>query len=138
MKRRNLLTLVGTGIIGVVIGYIGSDALDIDITSDKSDYYNHQIRVWNNRETVQEIKVEYELDGAENKYGPKQIKPDSKWNVDNINNGGELTINFYLEGNITWQNTHHIPTPHGKNGYSMVGISLHQDEEIETHLLVTD
>ena len=137
MNRRQLLALAGTGGVGLAVGYALGGSLDLRSILGNGERYQHEVRVSNARETTHEVRVESEFEGDQ-VYGPRTLKPDENWEVTRYEDRGDVTIRFYVDDDLVWLTTHEIPNPYGTNGYSMVGITLTPEDEVDTYLQVTD
>lgn len=136
MNRRQFAAFVGTSTVaGIGGGYFFRDWLT---SLNNTTTVNHSIRVWNDRETPQEVTVRWSFDGEQHESGPQVVEPSTRWQITRFTSRSELSVEFHIEDEQVWEDTHEVPKAHGTNGESWVGITLQPTEEIETHFLVTD
>jgi len=121
MNRRIFLAGSGTGTIALVAGCTG--------LLSNSDTPDHLVQIANGRETDHEVLVEVEFEGEETEYGPQTIKPSENWEVSHLDSEGELTVRFYVDDKLIWDDTHEIPTLDG-NRRSFAQVELLPDDEV--------
>jgi len=126
MNRRTFLTGTGTGSIALVAGCTG-------ILSD-SDTPDHLVQIANRRETDHEVFVEVEFQGDETEYGPQTIESGENWEVKRFDSEGELTVRFYVDDELVWDDTHEIPTPSGGRR-SFAQVELLPDDEVRAQVI---
>jgi hypothetical protein len=136
MNRRQFAAFVGTATVtGLTGGYLLRDWLP---SIGDSTTVNHYIRVWNNRETAHEVTVRWSLDEEQPKSRSQTVESDSKWEPAQFRSHSELFVQFYVQGEQVWEDTHEIPTAYGKPGESWVGITLQPTGEVGTQFIVTE
>ena len=135
MNRRQFAAFLGTvTVTGLTGGYFLRDWLS---SLGDSTTVNHYIRVWNNRETSHEVTVTWSL-GGQTESISQTVEPSSEWEVTQFRSQDELSVQFSVQGKQVWEDTHEIPTAHGTNGESWIGITLQPMGEVDEDFIITD
>lgn len=129
MYRRKYLGGLGAGTTALVAGCSG-------VLSD-SNTPDHLVTIANSRETPNDVFVEMDFDGEETEYGPRTIETGDIWDVRHIESTGELTVRFYVDDELIWDDTHEIPTPGGDRG-SVTQVALLPNDEVRTEVTQED
>ena len=105
MERRRLLT--GTGVL--VTGILGALAVDRLWVLPWQERVNHEPMAYNSRESSHDVEIEVERDGETQTFGPRTLSPDEGWTAATLDDGGQLTVRYLVDGDLAWEDTHEPP-----------------------------
>ncbi|AGB16805.1 hypothetical protein Halru_2218 [Halovivax ruber XH-70] len=99
LQRRTVIAGLGLlGSCGALAGWLW-----------RRDAPNHAIVVASLHEASHEVTVQYELGADEQTFGPTELAEGESWQVAHIETRGDVTVRFWVDGELAWEDTHEIP-----------------------------
>lgn len=78
-------------------------------------------------------RVDIEMLGNEEKYGPEVVEQDETWEVTQIKKEGDLFVQFFNENTLIAKDTHKIPiTKHGRSSFTQIIV---RGEDVEINVM---
>ena len=91
------------------------------------------VQVGNRRERTHDVRVDLEVDGESDEFGPRTLEAGENWEVKRIERQGSLTVWVDVDGELVWEDSHEVPTP-GAGRKSFTQLELLPDEEVRTEV----
>lgn len=99
------------------------------------DNANHLVQIKNYRERSYEITVFCKIkDNEGEEFGPRTVEPDENWEVTRFKQQGTLTIRFWVNNELVWENTHKIPNS-SEELKSFAQVELLPNGEVRTEIM---